>query len=232
MKNKLEYSPTQLYQNCLLKMCAHIAAIPKIPNISGEHSWDKINYSFHSSGTTDGTISFDVENNITVGALRCNTSKRILDYPAKRALDSFAEAGDAIRLLAENETLEYLLIRFEQKKSFFGIQKPDFAVPVVTTVFWNEGDDIFSSDNQCDFRKNGGEYIDEICVSEDRLLKFLIDDYELTDDEIKFAKRLFALKGSNGKKIEREFFSTFLNSGSEGYDEFVEALLNFGVAVI
>jgi len=232
MKHQLKYSRQQLYQSCLLSMCVHIAAIPRLSYISHENSWDKCNYSFQDKFSTDGTISFDTINDVIVGAFRNNTSVRMNEYPTKIAMDLFAEANDDVRVIAQNETLMYLRMSFEHKKGFIFANKSDIIVPVVTTALWSEGDKIFSSDNESVFLENGGEYINKICVSKDELIEYLTDDYELTDDEISFAEELFLIKISEKVQLVRTSFSDFINFQSEGYEEFISALLNFGIEVV
>lgn len=118
MKYKISCSYSQLYDNSLFTMCAHISSIPRLSTISNERSWDGVSFSFQSFDSTDGTISFDKDKSIVVGALRKNTSERTKEYPENKALDYFTEADDKICDFANSEALKYLLMSFDQKKGF------------------------------------------------------------------------------------------------------------------
>jgi hypothetical protein len=213
-------------------MCVHIAAITRLPFISHECSWDEISYSFQDYDGTNGTISFDVQNNVIVGVFIKRSSRRIAEYPDMIALDFFKDANKNVRELARKEALQYMLLNFEQKRgNFFSVKRPDILVPVVTTVCWNEGDHIYSPDNEADFLENGGEYINQICKPRDKLLEYLIDDYELTDGELKFAEQLFSSKRKGISEIKKELYSSIVDTKAEGYEEFILVLSNFGIKI-
>jgi hypothetical protein len=234
MKHKLRYSREKLYHNCLYVMSAHMAAMCRLFIVSHEISWYDISYSFQSRSNTDGTLSYDRENGILVGALRKNNSQRILDYPAKNALDYFGDADEHVVELAKGLTLRYLLLDFEEreKKRFFGTKVRHFTQPVVTTVFWSEGDDIFSPDDEASFIEHGGKYIDELSVSKAELTDFVVENYELEDDELAFAEGLFRLKLQDGTRLDAKALAPYAPYvGTEGYDYLMDALSGFGFTV-
>lgn len=227
MKHKLSYSSEQIRRGCVLAMCVHIAAIPRMPNIACENSWDNVSYSFQSYESTDGTITISKDSGMIVGALRNNDRKRIIDYPSKNAMDYYADASEEVKALAQNETLQYLLMLYEQKKSMIFLKRPDIVVPVITTAFWSESDEIYSSDSEKDFFENGGDYIENICLPQDKLLEVFSSDYGLTDKELEFAMLLFDLKNSGVTRILN--VSEFASKDMYGYSEFLSVLSSFGM---
>lgn len=212
-------------------MCAHISSIPRLSTISNVRSWDGVSFSFQSFDSTDGTISFDKDKGIVVGALRKNTSERTKEYPEKNALAYFAESDDNICDFANSEALQYLLMSFDQKKGFMGQKKPNLVVPVITTCFWNEDDEIYAPDTEADFIKNGGQFINELCVQKGSLVEWLTSDYELTADELEFSEKLFQAISNGKTNISKEMFSNIVNEDSDVYDDFVSALSSLGIEV-
>jgi hypothetical protein len=209
-----------------------------MPFTAYSNSWDGINYSFHP-WNIDGTITFDNENGVLVGAIRDNESDRLSGYPnplAKPALEYFSHADEKVRMLAEKEALQYLLLDFEgaqQKKGLFGKKKKaEIVIPAITTAFWSEGEDICSVDDETAFLENGGEWIYRICAPHDALIDFVVEDYELSADELKFAEELFALKTSERFDLKKEAFSNMTDEASEGYEDFLKALFDFGIEVV
>ena len=229
MKHKLNYSRSQIYQDCAFAQCVHIAAIPRLYLIAYERSWDQMNYSFQSYYSTDGTITFDLQNGMLVGALRKNDSARMKEYPGKNVQTFFRDADESIYQLAQNEALQYLLMSFEEKvkKSLFSIKTKKLVIPVVTTAFWSEGDDIYSSDDENAFLENGGKYINEICTSKNKLIECLTEYYELTTEELNFAETLFEFKVSGESKLSKELFTGISSEESKGYESFLSALSDF-----
>jgi len=234
MKHKLNYSRTQIYQNCLYAMCIHIAAIPRLWEVSHERSWDEISYSFQSYKSTCGTISFDQQSDILVGAFRKNDCVWLDGYPQKNALTFFLDSDESVCKLAQKETLQYLLITYEkkEKKNLFFTKTKKLDIPVITTAFWSEGDDIYSSDDENSFIENGGDYINDICIPKKDLVEILTDDYELTPIELSFAENLYNLKNNNQTEISRDLFSKIANMEPEGYEAFLSALSDFHFKVI
>jgi hypothetical protein len=210
-----------------------------MPSTAYSNSWDGINYSFHP-WNIDGTITFDNKNGLLVGAIRDNESKRLSGYPnppAKSAIEYFSDSDENVITLAENEALQYLLLDFEdsqqRKKGLFGKKKKEeIVIPVITTAFWCEGDGIYSVDDETAFLENGGEWIYRICAPHGVLLAFVVENYDLSDDEIKFAEELFALKTSEKFELKKEVFSNMTNEESEGYEDFLKALFDFGIEVV
>ena len=107
MKNKLIVNCEQLYNNCIYSSVAHAIFVLKAPLFNYTQSWDGINYNFNY-GTTRGIITFDLSGQTVTGAARDDTSIRRKWYPVYKAISLFDQAPEKNRLLAHNETLEYL----------------------------------------------------------------------------------------------------------------------------
>ena len=130
MKNKLIVNCEQLYNNCIYSSVAHAIFVLKAPLFNYTQSWDGINYNFNY-GTTRGIITFDLSGQTVTGAARDDTSIRRKWYPVYKAISLFDQAPEKNRLLAHNETLEYLYD-----------EEGGITQPMATIAFWNEGNEI------------------------------------------------------------------------------------------
>ena len=215
-------------------MCAHIAAIPRLLYISHEKFWDEETFCFRSQFGTDGAISFNPQNGALVGTFRRNDSPRICEYLGENVHSLFADADESVYKYAQEQALQYMLISFEQKvkrRSLFAKKTKEVALPVVTTVFWSEGNDVFSSDEENSFLENGGEYVDIICVSKTSLGEYLNESYELTSEEIDFAETLFDRRKHGGTAISKDLLLNIADEKSVGYDALLSALSGFNVSI-
>jgi hypothetical protein len=188
------------------------------PEEAYTQSWDGINYNFHQ-GSSRGTITFDLSQEILVGAIREEQSSRINWYPKYRASSLFDNAPKGAQLLAEQETLHYLLDEID------GI-----TAPVATTAFWNNGNQIILYDTFNDFIVNGGGFISDINIPLDRVCEYWNKYYEITIDEFKVINQLYNLKKSGNMRINRSDLNV-KNDNPQGYEEFITSLAELGFVV-
>lgn len=210
MKNKIIESCGQLYNNCIYSSIAHAIFILKAPFFSYTQSWDGINYSFNY-GSTRGTITFDLSADTVTGAARDDTSKRRKWYPAYKAVSLFDQAPEKNKLLAKSETLEYL---YDEENGI--------VQPMATIAFWNEGNGIYTNDDDMSFKDNGGEYILKMAISHDKLKEYWKEQYSLNHEEMAAIDYIFAHFKEN-KRIKRKDIS-IINKHCDGYDECLESL--------
>jgi len=215
MKIKLQTSFDELYNNCLYSSIAHAISNLKQPLFDYTQSWDWNNYNFHY-GYSRGTISFDLPNKILVGAIRDEKSIRISWYPKDKANKLFEEAPESSKHLFENEALQYLFDEVD------GV-----TLPVATTAFWSQENQIVTCDDLDDFMINGGEFIFDIIVPMEELQTYWKEQYELTSEEMELIGYLFQLK-KNGKTEINKSHIELVDKNCEGYMEFIESLLEIG----
>lgn len=218
MKNRIMESCEHLYDNCIYSSVAHAIFILKEPFFSYEQSWDGINYSFHY-GSTRGTVTFDLSGNTVTGAARDDTSTRRKWYPDFKAISLFDQAPEKNKILAKSETLEYL---YDEEG---GIDQP-----MATIAFWNEGNEIYTNDDDVSFEANGGEYIIKIAGSHNELREYWKEEYSLKDEELSAIDYICNCLKEN-KKIKMKDMSV-INKKCAGYNECLESLRELGIHIV
>lgn len=88
-----------------------------------------------------------------------------------------------VRFMAEKMILPYLL------------QNVDGEIrPLVSAVFWNSGDTLTSAVSWTEFMENGGHILECRFMDPESAWPGWCDAYQLTDDEMEFAKGVFVRK--------------------------------------
>lgn len=215
MKNKIMVSFEQLYNNCIYSSVAHSIFILKAPFFAYTQSWDGINYSFNY-GSTRGTITFDLSGHIMTGAARDDKSIRRKWYPVYKAISLFDQSPEKNKLLAENETLEYLYD-----------EEGGIIQPMATIAFWNEGNEIYTNDDDMSFKTNGGEYILKIAESHNKLREYWREQYNLKYEELSAIDYIFNCLKDN-QKIKKKDIS-IINKKCNGHNECLESLSELGI---
>ncbi|MDE6953071.1 MAG: hypothetical protein K2P09_04600 [Erysipelotrichales bacterium] len=218
MTYELTTTINHLYENCLYSSIAHAVANIKFPYFSYEQSWDSLNYSFQQ-GETRGTISFDLENKMIIGAIRNDESHRIKWYPQFKAEEFYKEASSGVQSFATQEALLYLLDDINGN-----------IIPVITTAFYSKDEKIVSFDSDEDFKNHGGEFVFRMMCSIEELGKYWIEQYEFSKEEIELVDHLFLLKKKKCMQLSKEDIS-IVDGGEEGYGEFVESLREIGFVI-
>ena len=213
----MKYNVFDLYDKCIYSTISHAISNLTSPFFSYEQSWDSFNYSF-IDGSSRGLISFDLDNGICSGAVRSDKSERMLWYPKYKAVNFFKNASSSIVQMAKKETLEYLYDVVKGKK-----------MPVVTSAFWIENNNIVFSDTISMFIENGGEYIHDILTCTD-LAKYWIERYEFTEYEQDVINYLYHIFKIGDKVIDLNQLTIDLKS-YEGYEECKESLLEIGFII-
>lgn len=183
--NKLNWDRNQLWEGCILASIAHAIMVAHYPDLSHEQSWDGFNYSVQDSSGTRGTITFHP--NFLVGAFRNNHSERVVDY--KNAIEYFMGAPEKSKEVASEEALLYLLDEIEEK-----------TVPVITTAFWGNLDEVYSHDTYEDFIENGGFLIERQIDNVEYAINEWKEEYEMSENQIVLLKSIFKRKIDNPTK--------------------------------
>jgi len=218
MKNRIVVIDFEtLYYNCIYSSIAHAISNLKDPFFSYTQSWDGNNYCFHD-GSERGTISFDLSEHILSGAAREETSMRIKWYPNYKAISLYEGAPTKVKFLAQNETLEYLYD-----------EKDGIVQPMATVAFWNDGNEIYTNDDNQLFITNGGEYIVNIAVSHEELKEYWKKEYDLKHEELAAIDYIFVHFKEN-KKIKFKDIS-IINKHCDGYNECLESLNELGIHI-
>ncbi|MES9685532.1 hypothetical protein ABWK22_22045 [Gottfriedia acidiceleris] len=183
--NKLNWDRNQLWEGCILASVAHAIMVAHFPDISHEQSWDGFNYSVQDSSGTCGTISFHP--NFLVGAFRNDHSERAFEY--KDAIEYFKGAPEKSREVALEEALLYLLDESDGK-----------TVPVITTAFWGNFDEVFSHDTYEALIENGGFLIERQIDKMESSINEWKEDYDMSETQIVLLKSIFKRKIENPTK--------------------------------
>ncbi|PEC50242.1 hypothetical protein [Bacillus sp. AFS096315] len=182
---KLNWDRNQLWEGCILASIAHAIMVAHYPDISHEQSWDGFNYSVQDSSGTRGTITFHP--NFLVGAFRNENSERALEYI--NAIEYIKDAPEKAKEVASEEALLYLLDEIDGK-----------TVPVITTAFWGNLDEIYSHDTYEDFIKNGGFLIERQIDNMENAINEWEEEYEMSETQIVLLKSIFKRKIENPTK--------------------------------
>jgi hypothetical protein len=182
---KLNWDRNQLWEGCILASIAHAIMVAHYPDISHEQSWDGFNYSVQDSSGTRGTITFHP--NFLVGAFRNENSERALGYI--NAIEYIKDAPEKAKEVASEEALLYLLDEIDGK-----------TVPVITTAFWGNLDEIYSHDTYEDFIKNGGFLIERQIDNMENAINEWEEEYEMSETQIVLLKSIFKRKIENPTK--------------------------------
>lgn len=143
---------------------------------------------------------------------------RIKWYPNYKAISLYEGAPTKIKFLAQNETLEYLYD-----------EKDGIVQPMATVAFWNDGNEIYTNDDNQLFITNGGEYIVNIAVSHEELKEYWKKEYDLKHEELAAIDYIFAHFKEN-KKIKFKDIS-IINKHCDGYNECLESLNELGIHI-
>ncbi|MDR0513863.1 MAG: hypothetical protein LBG81_01700 [Coriobacteriaceae bacterium] len=210
-----------LFSGILLRYLAHSLSVAESPTLAFEQSWDGCNYNM-ILGHTRGTIT--VIDGVVAGAFRNERSSRIGEYPGFSANGLFSDAPQAIRDIAATDTLEYLYDHMDGA-----------TMPVATTAFWSEGDDLLSCDTEEDFCEQGGDLIMGFAAPAQEIYEDVREEYELGDEQIKGLDLLTKSKGGLLFKpfaISSSELFRMVGENPKGILECIRALKDINIEVL
>lgn len=218
MNRCLNIPINELFDRCIYFSLGHAVYTCFNPLFSYEQSWDGLNYNFQN-GYSRGTISFDITQNLVVGAARNDLCNRMKLYPQMNAIDLFATDLVEVKKLASKEALEYLYETID-----------DCTKPMATVAMWSENESIVLSDSDEVFNANGGEFISVLLGTRENMMDYLVDSYEFKDREISVIDYFFD-KYKNGQKRFRLPPSMQYLKKTVGYKECIESLKEMGIEI-
>lgn len=215
----METNINDLFSNCIYSSIAHAIYTLHNPFFAYEQSWDSINYCFNY-GASRGTITFDRENQLIVGAMRKEDSNRIFLYPNElKAEDLFAKAPETIRSLAKNEALMYLYDTIG-----------DFTGPVATTGFWGINNSITLIDDEKVFIQQGGEFLEILLKKHNDIKEYWEEQYELSPEDIGLIDKSYSIYLHGEREIELGKSLKNIQK-QKGYDEMVKCFAEIGMTI-
>ena len=182
--NKIIWDKRSLWNGCILASIAHAIGVAHDPDAAHEQSWDGFNYCIQDGAGARGTLSFDSFG--FAASFRDDSSYRLEKYTD--ALDYFQGAPEEVKTLALNETLKYLLEDIKGK-----------TVPVITTAFWGENDDLFSLDTHEKMIECGGFLLERQVLDVETAIAEWKEYYDMSKKEIKLLKNIFQRKMDHPK---------------------------------
>ena len=179
--NKLDWKIDQLWSGCILTSIAHAIMVAHYPLISYEKSWDRFNFSIQDSEGIGGTVTF--HDKYCIGAFRNDNSDRIGSKVFKNATAYIKNAPQEVIKLSEEETFQYLLVNIGGN-----------VLPVITTAFWGNDNELYIEDSYSDFLRYGGELIETQAKDFHSVINVLVDDYEMSTKQVDLMKIIYARK--------------------------------------
>jgi hypothetical protein len=179
---ELEWKREHLLKGCILAAIAHAIMVAHYPDFSNEHSWDGINYSVQNSEGARGTITFHPQ--YCIGAFRDDNSDR--SNKIKKATDYLKGAPKEIIEVAEIEALQYLLDSVKGK-----------TIPLITSAFWSEGNNLYSSDTQDDMYEHGGFLLERQVMDINDSMEAWKEYYEMSEQQGELLELAFSRKIAN-----------------------------------
>ncbi|MEA4827262.1 MAG: hypothetical protein VB130_11610 [Clostridium sp.] len=186
---KIQLKKQKLWEGCILASIAHAIMVAHYPEIANEHSWDGINYNVQNSEGARGTITFS--DYYIAGAFRDDNSERLI---GKNKIISysgyFKDAQKEIKKMVEQETLQYLLNNINGT-----------IAPLITTAFWGNDRDIFSSDPYEVFTDNGGFLIERQLMGIDMAIEEWKEYYDMTQQQCDLLRVIYKQKITQPNQI-------------------------------
>lgn len=207
------------HSRVLYSSIAHAVSLSKYPELSYEQSWDGNNFSIQDGSGVRGTISFTDE--LIVGAFR---SDRMIERNKVEASSYLKGASSQIISYAENETFRYLLDNVN-----------DVVAPSVTTVFFGENEEIYSTDSLDDFKLLTDNLVDFLFLNEKENRNYWIEQYEFSSDEINIIDKIYQSKLVNPMdeiRVPQEIFSNLDFISEEAKEEMKISLTELKISTV
>lgn len=217
----------EVWENAIMSGIAHALFTARFPDFSFTHSWDGANYSVNNAQGVRGTIAFRVGDDVSlVGAFFDEQSSR---NPFQNGGELFTSQLQSLLPselsdLATKEAFLYLLQEWKGKD-----------IPIVTALFWGNGDSVVCSESVDDFLHHGGRIVKRELTNSNAAHELLRDEFELTDAELMLAKDLFrrvVLAGPSGDVYLSRDEIQFLKDSSvddEALSLCLESLAEIGI---
>jgi hypothetical protein len=203
----------RLWRGALLGSVIHAIMVTRYPDLANEQSWDGMNYNVQDSMGSRGTVSFAGAH--VVGAFFDAKSPRNPfrtgdAYDLERLLQGMPSP---LRQVAEEEALQYVLQKYQGQ-----------AVPIVTAVFWDEGERLAAAEPWPRVYENGAHLLRNQLLETEAALKAWRVAYDMSPEQVALALALFERKvKAPGEKFELEARQVELLKAWAQGDEELEA---------
>jgi hypothetical protein len=216
-------SPTDLWRGCVLSTIAHAIFIAHRPELANEQSWDDVNYNIQDTQGALGTVTFASEG--VVAAFFDSHSSRnpaASNVPYKLSA-RLEEMPIVMQSVAEREAFQYLIQDLNGDE-----------VPVVTAIFWQDGERLVAAEPWNDVRRHGAHVIENQIQPADIASTAWTSHYDLSPDQTELLRSLYARKLAAVKSpivLAREEMSELLKRGSEGIEPSRELLAGIAITL-
>jgi hypothetical protein len=143
--------------------------------------WTGDVYQLNDWEGTSGVVVFLT--NAAVGAFYDVHSRHKWDWLLQNQASFFRGMPADLRVIAERIALQYLLQDVEHR-----------VMPLVTAVFWSEGETLSAAVPWPEFMENGGHILRNHLLDRKEALAEWAEGYDMTEEEVAFAERLFDRK--------------------------------------
>lgn len=214
---------SQLWSGAILGTIAHAIWVASDPTLAYQLSWDGINYSRQDSMGTRGTITFAGDR--LVGAFFDENSPRNPLRPGSHYdLHRFLSGMPSdLHPIANEETLQYML------NTYAGA-----VVPVITTAFWSDGEDVSAAESWQAVVDHGAHLVRTETMETETAIQEWKDNYELTDGQTDLLRSVFERRMSTSAiqlSLEDRDRKLLIANGIEGIDESRELLKAINIIV-
>lgn len=166
--NILPVNPGQLWKGCILAMCVHGVMLPEYPFTLNEHSWLNGLYITVDNEGGKGAVAFSDECLPLLGMFRSFDSLRTeLALSGHYAASLYKSAPKEDQRLAKA-----MFVIFEE-------QVGEQILPMVTSGFWLNKDQVCSADSYDDWYINGGEILERQLMPFEEAMESYLDYYSI-----------------------------------------------------
>lgn len=225
MKFFLDVKPIQLRNGCILATIAHAIFTTHQPELAHEQSWDGDNYNVQDSEGTLGTVTF-ASSGIVGAFFDVHSQRNPFSGGDRRSSDlatRLTEMPAPLRAVAENDTLQYLLQDYEGSQ-----------VPLITSCFWSEGDQLAAAEPWVDVFSNGAHLIQTQLKEPDEAIPVWRAHYDFSEQQVELLKILFERKlhaGESRIELNADEKASLLSTGNQGLDAARELLAEINLTV-
>lgn len=176
----LPVDTSELWKGCMLALCIYAVRLPEYPFILNEHVWKNGLYLTMDHEGARGALAFSEENVPLVGLFSESDSIRPqLVLSDQYAASFFKQASEERQELARA-----MFPIFEEE---VGEQK----LPVVTTGFWMEKDEIRAIDSFDDWFDNGGHLLEIQMMPFEEAMEFYEEFYHIDPARLAIVERIY-----------------------------------------
>ncbi len=162
-----------IWKNCIVASIAHAIMVPHFPYLAHEHSWDGPNYQIQDSQGIRGSITF--QDDQVIAAFR-NEQVPVRPFAYSHF---FEHAPDSIQLIAQDETLQYLLEDIDGQ-----------VRPSISTACWISHDMLYANDTWEDLLNHGASLFFKQIMDIEQAYTYWAEVNEMNETQFHLLKSL------------------------------------------